>query len=113
MCQPGFHEKMSSRGFHGYFYRPRHLSHPETLTRYLDPCKEYLPTFPLECGHVSPNVIRYLEPLTFKSPSAQEMRVWGFKLTNTDPHVKGIRLDGPGVVYVIPFQDEIRMMCVF
>ena len=24
-----------------------------------DPCREYLPTFPLECGHFSPNVGKY------------------------------------------------------
>ena len=30
-----------------------HIQHPK------DPCREYLPTFPLECGHFSPNVGKY------------------------------------------------------
>ena len=32
---------------------------PEKKTCPKDPCREYLPTFPLECGHSSPNVGKY------------------------------------------------------
>ena len=27
------------------------------------PCREYLPTFPLECSHFSPNVGKYSHPM--------------------------------------------------
>ena len=35
---------------------PRFLKHQQPIYA---PCREYLPTFPLECGHFSPNVGKY------------------------------------------------------